>query len=79
MKTLNLKELVKDAPALVAMIKEGEEVTLTENGRRLAKIVPFEPSRRMPRPAGLAQGQFTVPKDFNDPLPDHVLQDFEGT
>lgn len=41
MKTLSLKELVKGAPALVSMIKKGEEVTLTENGRQLAKIVPL--------------------------------------
>ena len=32
-----------------------------------------------PRPIGLAKGQFTVPDDFNAPLPDDLLQAFEGT
>ncbi len=31
-----------------------------------------------PRPAGLAKGQFIVPDDFNEPLPDDVLRAFEG-
>jgi len=31
-----------------------------------------------PRPVGLARGQFTVPEDFNAPLPEEILQTFEG-
>jgi hypothetical protein len=31
-----------------------------------------------PRPIGLAKGQFSVPDDFNAPLPEDVLQTFEG-
>jgi hypothetical protein len=31
-----------------------------------------------PRPIGLAKGQFSVPDDFNSPLPEDVLQTFEG-
>jgi len=30
------------------------------------------------RPIGLAKGQFTVPENFNAPLPEDVLQMFEG-
>ena len=36
------------------------------------------PTANAPRPIGLAKGQFTVPDDFNAPLPDDVLQAFEG-
>ena len=36
------------------------------------------PPLSQPRPIGLAKGQFTVPVDFNAPLPDDVLQTFEG-
>ncbi len=31
-----------------------------------------------PRPIGLAKGQFAVPDDFNAPLPEAVIQTFEG-
>lgn len=30
------------------------------------------------RPFGLAAGEFVVPDDFDAPLPDEVLADFEG-
>lgn len=30
------------------------------------------------RPFGLARGEFVVPDDFDDPLPDEILVDFEG-
>ena len=31
-----------------------------------------------PRPYGLCAGQFSVPEDFDEPLPDEILNDFEG-
>ena len=30
------------------------------------------------RPFGLCQGQFVVPADFDAPLPDEILREFEG-
>lgn len=30
------------------------------------------------RPFGLAFGEFTVPNDFDDPLPDEIAELFEG-
>ena len=35
-------------------------------------------TRKEPRPIGLAKGEFTVPDDFNAPLPEEVLREFEG-
>jgi len=31
-----------------------------------------------PRPWGLAKGEFIVPDDFDAPLPESILADFEG-
>lgn len=31
------------------------------------------------RPSGLARGEFTVPEDFDAPLPDEILDAFEGS
>lgn len=36
------------------------------------------PTITAPRPIGLARGEFTVPNDFNAPLPEGVLRSFEG-
>jgi hypothetical protein len=38
----------------------------------------FPPPSAQLRPIGLAKGQFTVPDDFNAPLPEDILQTFEG-
>ena len=32
----------------------------------------------MKRPYGLCAGEFSVPADFNDPLPDEILEEFEN-
>jgi hypothetical protein len=41
---------------------------------RKAAIIEF----KKPRPIGLAKGLFEVPKAFFEPLPDDLIQAFEG-
>jgi len=41
-----------------------------------APLTPPAPAE--PRPFGLAKGEFVVPDDFDTPLPEDVLADFEG-
>ena len=38
--------------------------------------VGFETSKV--RPYGLCKGEFRVPDDFDDPLPENIIQEFEG-
>ena len=33
---------------------------------------------KQPRPFGLCTGEFTVPADFDEPLPEEILSAFEG-
>jgi prevent-host-death family protein len=49
----------------------GEEVTITKAEKPVAKLVPLggRPKKRL---LGLAKGEFTVPDDFNDPLPKEI-------
>ena len=51
--------------------------SLPEKASGLLTILPPAPLTQL-RPIGLALGQFTVPEDFNAPLPEEVLQAFEG-
>ena len=55
---------------------KGAEILPEEASGLLTILNP--PPLSQPRPIGLAKGQFTVPDDFNAPLPEHVLQTFEG-
>jgi hypothetical protein len=50
---------------------------LPEKASGLLTILSPAPLAQL-RPIGLAKGQFTVPDDFNAPLPDDVLHAFEG-
>jgi hypothetical protein len=56
--------------------KNGAARVVTEQDRSDAEIRPIERVGR-PRPFGLAAGTFVVPDDFDSPLPEDILQDFE--
>jgi prevent-host-death family protein len=55
----------------------GEEVIITRNGRPVAKLVAATPPRKQ-RKLGLLKGRIRLGKDFDAPLPDDVLDAFEG-
>jgi hypothetical protein len=57
------------------VLSKGAE-SLPERASGLLTILTLT-SLPQPRPSGLAKGQFTVPDDFNAPLPEDVLQTFE--
>lgn len=58
------------------LVSKGAD-TLPEKASGLLTILtPLPLSQR--RPIGLAKGQFTVPDDFNAPLPEDVVRAFEG-
>jgi antitoxin (DNA-binding transcriptional repressor) of toxin-antitoxin stability system len=49
----------------------GEEVIIAKAGTPVAKLVPLK-GRPKKRVLGSAKGEFTVPEDFNDPLPKEI-------
>jgi len=65
--------------ALIDRVEAGETVAITRHHRVVAEVRPARPPQRgARRPAGLARGKFTVPRHFDAPLPDDVVNDFEG-
>ena len=77
MKTVTIRQAKANFSKLIACVCTGEEIVLAKAGKPVAKIVPFEsaPQRRVP---GSARGQFTMSDDFDAPLPDEILDAFEG-
>lgn len=65
-----MSELLKRAEA-------GEQVILTRHNRPVVELRAITTPKGK-RPSGLCRGQFTVPPDFNTPLPDDLLDAFEG-
>lgn len=77
MLTVNVHEAKTQLSRLLEAVEAGEEVVIARAGRPVARLVGLEhaaPRRRL----GLLQGRFTVPDDFDAPLPDEVLASFEG-
>ena len=77
MTNISLQDLVKDPNGLIDRVEAGERVLVVREGRAVAELRPITQSRSTSRPYGLAAGAFRVPDDFDSPLPDSILKDFE--
>ena len=58
-----------------------QKPTVLENPQTnedIDQVVELYRQLNLPRPSGLAKGEFIVPDDFNAPLPDEILDLFEG-
>jgi prevent-host-death family protein len=66
----NLSKLVDDAAA-------GQTITIAKHGRAMARLVPI--GRPTGKRIGAMKGILKIPDDFDMPLSDAVLDDFEGS
>lgn len=62
---------------LLSRVEGGEEITIARAGRPVARLVPVREKARE-RVAGTAKGKVRIGKDFDKPLPEHVLREYEG-
>lgn len=60
---------------LLKRVAAGEEIVIARSGRPVARLIPVETARR--RELGRDRGVFEVPEDFDAPLPESVLREFE--
>lgn len=75
--TIDLSEAKAQLAQLVERVAAGEEIVIVEAGQPRAKLVPL-PAPLQPRIPGLWEGRLWIADDFDAPLPDNVLADFEG-
>lgn len=79
MQTVNIHAAKTHFSRLVDQAASGEEIVIAKAGKPVAKIVPFEaPASQSPRKLGLLAGKIVVPPDFDAPLPNDLLDLFEG-
>jgi antitoxin (DNA-binding transcriptional repressor) of toxin-antitoxin stability system len=78
MTTINIQEIQQDPLGCLRRVEAGETLVVLGDERPVAEIKPLLPPGLQPRPFGLCSGQFTVPDDFDGPLPEDILQEFEG-
>ncbi len=60
---------------LLRRVASGEEIVIVRGREPIAKLVPV--SSRGQREFGVDEGVFTVPEDFDEPLPSDLLDAFE--
>lgn len=77
MRTINIHEAKTHLSRLVEEASEGEEIVIAKAGRPIARLVALRPKAKR-RKLGVLAGQFTVPDDFDAPLPPEVMASFEG-
>lgn len=78
MSSVSLQDLQRDPLALLERVEAGESILVTRGGHAVAELRPVTRAAAGPRPFGLAAGAFTVPADFDAPLPEDILREFEG-
>jgi prevent-host-death family protein len=78
MKKVSLAEAKAQLSSLLDAVEHGQQITITRHNVPVAEIRPVARPDTRPRPWGLAQGTLDVPDDFDAPLPDDILDAFEG-
>jgi len=73
---VNVHEAKTHLSRLLERVAKGEEIVLAKAGRPVARLVPILPEVRERAP-GNARGDVWGAPDFDAPLPDEVLKDFE--
>jgi antitoxin (DNA-binding transcriptional repressor) of toxin-antitoxin stability system len=73
MSTITIEDIQRDFLGYLRRVNAGETLLIVEGDTPVAELKPVPPTARRPRPFGLCAGQFTVPEDFDAPLPDDVV------
>jgi len=76
MTAVNVHEAKTHLSRLLEQAMAGEEVVIMRSGKALVRLTPVD-SAPVHRKIGTAKGLFVVPDDFDDPLPDEILAEFE--
>ena len=75
--TVNVHEAKTHFSRLLARVSGGEEIVIARAGKPVARLVPLTGAmaRRAP---GSAAGLVHISDDFDAPLPEALLSEFEG-
>jgi prevent-host-death family protein len=77
MKQVNIHEAKTQFSRLLRRVAAGEEITIANRGVPVARLVPIPTTKPM-RKLGIYGDTIKIPNDFDAPLPDEILDLFEG-
>ena len=77
METVNIHQAKTQLSKLIARVSAGEEIVIAKGGKPVARLAPLVQGSK-PREPGALKGRIRIAGDFDAPLPDQVLELFEG-
>ncbi|HSX37809.1 MAG TPA: type II toxin-antitoxin system Phd/YefM family antitoxin [Chlamydiales bacterium] len=77
MRTVNMHEAKTHFSKLVDSVIKGNEIVIAMAGKPVARLTPIE--KKPKRRPGALKGKIKVAKDFDAPLPEDMISDFEGS
>jgi len=76
MQNISIDEIQRDPLKYLHQVEAGETLVIMRDDHAIAELRPISPPKPL-RPFGLCAGEFTVPDDFDAPLPESILNAFE--
>ena len=76
MKQVNVHEAKTHLSRLLDEAEAGEDIVIARSGKPAVRLVPI--GNHAPGIIGLLEGKVVIPNDFDDTLPDDLLDLFEG-
>ncbi len=83
MLNITIDEIQRDPLKYLDQVEAGETLVIVRSDQQIAELRPIADLRplansQLLRPFGLCADAFTVPDDFDAPLPEELLNAFEG-
>lgn len=78
MTQININEIEHNFSEYLRRAETGESFIITRNGKPVFELKYIEKKTAEKRAAGLCKGEFHVPDDFDAPLPEQIIREFEG-
>lgn len=77
MHTVNIHEAKTHLSKLVEEVSKGREIVIAKSGKPMARLTGISPAKPIRKP-GFLKGKIKIADDFDAPLPEDLLDAFEG-
>ena len=78
MQRVTVDDIKRDPLKYLNQVEAGESFVIVQADKAIAELKPITSTNKQLRPFGLCAGEFTVPDDFDEPLPEEIVNAFEG-
>jgi antitoxin (DNA-binding transcriptional repressor) of toxin-antitoxin stability system len=77
MLSVTIDEIQREPLKYLRQVEAGETLVILRSNQPIAELRPIVTTKQL-RPFGLCAGEFIVPDDFDAPLPEDILNTFDG-